>query len=66
MTFKKNYEELRKRKAANMTKEEFEGEKLLQEMEARIGVFGPKKDESPAVVSTGNFRTDPGDYDRTE
>ena len=60
----KNYEELKKRKMAHLTREEFEGEKLLQEMEARIGIHGPEKDTKPSVISTGSFRSDLGDYDR--
>ena len=62
----KNYEELRKRRQAHLTEKEFEGEREIAEMEKELKFHGPGKDESPAVVSTGNFRTDPGDYDRTE
>jgi len=61
--FKVSFDELKQRRQAAGSRKEFEDQKEIEEMEESLGNTDTSHARGPGAISTGSFRTDPGDYD---
>ena len=67
MTFKDlTYEELAKTKQVGISKEDFENQKAVEELERELGDTDLIHSRPSGAVTTGSFTSDPGDYDQAE
>ena len=61
--WKGTYDEIRRKKQANISRREYEAELVEAELEAELS---PQKDYACNVISTGTFLSDGGDADQTK